>query len=68
MFKTSPAMEIFVYLLFVLLDMSRQLQVLSKINLLKINPSKTNFIKSGPINPSLDESSVYKYGKLCKVN
>ena len=32
---------------------------------LKIISSKTNPIKCDPINPSLDESSIYKYGELC---
>ena len=32
---------------------------------MKINPSKINPIKSNPIKPSLDESSIYKYGELC---
>ena len=31
----------------------------------KINPNKINPIKSNPIKPSLDESSIYKYGELC---
>ena len=58
----------FVCLLFVLLVMSRQLQVsrLSKRkSLLKIDPGKINAIKINPLNPSLEESSIYKYGELC---
>ena len=37
------------------------------LNLLKINPSKNNAIKSDPINQSLDESSIYKYGELFEL-
>ena len=34
---------------------------------LKINAAKSNGIKINPINPNLEESSIYKYGELCLV-
>ena len=34
---------------------------------LKFNPRKGNVIKPDPINPSLEESSIYKYCELCYI-
>ena len=34
-------------------------------NLWKIDTGKINVIKNNPINLSLEENSIYKYGELC---
>ena len=69
-FKTPPALKILVHLLHILLVMSRQLQVkqivLNKF-FLKINSSKICAVKSNPINSSLENSAIYKYGELCQL-
>ena len=54
----------FYYLVFV--DNLKKESTLSKMRTpLKINSSKINHNKRNPINPSLEESFIYKYGELC---